>query len=87
MELDETRTVSSAPEQGEATPFERLCDAHGPVTVGLGTTHLGMSVDGNDGWTQTHSEPMTTDSGDPIDFQTALQLASSHLLAKLEEPK
>lgn len=96
MERSETVTVSSAPEPGEVSPFERLCCRSWTVTIRMLTdgTHewleLTMHAVADDDQTlveETHEQRLTTDSGDPIEFDTALQLAASFLLARLEESK
>lgn len=83
-------TVSSAPEQGEATPFERLCRCMAETTVMVNGTQIKIleivarDVTAEEFYSEQH---LATDSGDPLDFMTALQLASSFLLARLEESK
>lgn len=74
-------TVSSAPEQGEATPFERLCEL-GVVATHKGLVSIAVTYYGRES-NARHDQPLTTDDGTPIPFDTALQLASAQLLARL----
>lgn len=92
MSREQTATVSFAPEPGEVNPFERLCFRCYEVDVR-------MLTDGSTTWVELEvravadddqtllmercEQPLTADDGTPIDFPTALTLASLQLLARL----
>lgn len=88
MTRDEIKTVSFAPEAGEVSPFERLCTEFICLEVRRDVADVFVAAcvrDFNVEENLHHTESLTTTSGDPIDFQTALELASLHLLARLAE--
>lgn len=88
MEREQTISVSFAPEPGEVSPFERLCRLRYihwlEFYEGDELVITTVSRDENDD-EETVKQSLITYEGEPIDFDTALQLASLQLLARLEE--